>query len=133
MSLSFLSRHEDVLHISLEGKPFKVLISRAAQRALAERHTPLIAEMELYFSCLTRLRVRFYDDDPQGTATPVNETLRVRFRPVITSHCDLHEVEGKPPLTDAPLANRYPFVPRWLRLDYRRDGWTGEFGHTRPE
>jgi len=133
MSLTRLFGHEDVLHTTLEDKPFKVFLSRAAQRALAERHAPLIAEMELYFSCLTRLRVRFYDTDPEATATPVLPALSVRFRPVISSRCDLHEVEGKPPLMDAPLAKRAPFVPHWLRLDYRRGVWQGVFGHTRTD
>ena len=133
MSLSLLPRHDEILHTTLEGKLFKVILSRAAQRALAERQIPLIVEMELYFSCLTRLQVRFYDDDPQGTSTPVNTSLRIRFRPVISSSCDLHEVRGKPPLKDAPLVKRFPFVPRWLQLDHGRHGWVGEFGHTRPE
>jgi hypothetical protein len=114
----------------LEGKPFRVILSNAAQRALDARSTPLIAEMELYFSCLTRLRVRFYDTDPKASATRVNDSLAVRFRPVVSQRCDLHEVEGKPPLADAPLARRAPFVPHWLRLDFRKGEWVGDFGHT---
>ena len=129
MNLFFSSAHHEILHTTLEGKPFQVFLSAAARRALAERGTPLVAEMELYFSCLTRLRVRFHDGDPEGTATPVMPHLHIRFRPVITAHCDLHEVEGKPPVVDAPLVNRAPFVPHWLRLDFRRDEWLGEFGH----
>lgn len=122
------------LEAMLEGKPFRVILSAAAQRALAERSSTLVAEMELYFSCLTRLMVRFYDSDPDATATRINDHLAVRFRPVVSQRCDLHEVAGKPPLTDAPLARRAPFVPHWLRLDYRKGKWLGEFGHTdRPQ
>lgn len=131
MNIPFFPSRNDTLHTLLEGKPFKVILSRAAQGALAGRQAPLIAEMELYFSCLTRLRVRFHDADPEGTATPVTAQLHVRFRPVVSSRCDLHEVAGKPPLSDAPLVKREPFVPRWLKLDYQRNGWVGEFGHTR--
>ena len=119
-----------ILETVLEGRPFRVLLSSAAQRALAARSTPLIAEMELYFSCLTRLMVRFYDSDPNASATVVTDQLAVRFRPVVSSRCDLHEVSGKPPLVDAPLSKRAPFVPHWLRLDYRKGEWVGEFGHT---
>ena len=118
------------LETSLEGKPFHVILSGAAQRALEARSSPLIAEMELYFSCLTRLMVRFYDSDPDATATRINDHLAVRFRPVVSQRCDLHEVEGKPPLMDAPLAKRAPFVPHWLKLDFRKGKWVGEFGHT---
>jgi hypothetical protein len=117
---------------TLEGRPFQVILTGAAQRALSARSTPLIAEMELYFSCLTRLRVRFYDSDPEASATLVDERLAVRFRPVVSQRCDLHEVEGKPPLMDAPLSRRAPFVPHWLKLDFRKGEWLGEFGHTDP-
>jgi hypothetical protein len=122
--------HPEILDTTLEGKPFRVILSGAAQRALAARNTPLIAEMELYFSCLTRLQVRFYDSDPKASATRVYDGLAVRFRPVVSQRCDLHEVAGKPPLADAPLAKRAPFVPHWLRLDFKRGEWVGEFGHT---
>lgn len=125
-----LFNRNTALDTILEGKPFRVILSGAAQRALAARSTPLIAEMELYFSCLTRLQVRFYDSDPDASATMVNGGLAVRFRPVVSQRCDLHEVAGKPPLTDAPLAKRAPFVPHWLRLDFRKGKWVGEFGHT---
>lgn len=114
----------------LEGKAFRVLLSKAARRALDSRESPLIAEMELYFSCLTRLQVRFYDLDPDATATRINDNLAVRFRPVVSQRCDLHEVAGKPPLADAPLVKRAPFVPHWLKLDYKNGEWLGEFGHT---
>jgi hypothetical protein len=113
-----------------KGSPSRSSLARHAQHALAERKSPLIAEMDSYFSCLARLRVRFYESDPEGTATPVNPHLHIRFRPVITARCDLQEVEGKPPLVDAPLVKRFPFVPRWLQLDFKRGLWMGEFGHT---
>lgn len=119
-----------ILEAMLEGRSFRVILSGAAQRALAARSRPLVAEMELYFSCLTRLRVRFYDDDPDASATRISEQLAVRFRPVVSQRCDLHETAGKPPLMDAPLARRAPFVPHWLRLDYKKGAWIGEFGHT---
>lgn len=114
----------------LEGKPFRVTLTDAAQQALAARNTPLVAEMELYFSCLIRLRVRFYEDDPEGSATPMNERLAVRFRPVMSRRCDLHELAGNPPLMDAVIVRRSSFVPRWLRLDFRKGEWVGDFGHT---
>lgn len=129
-----LSKHNRAdglqLDTTLEGKAFRVTLSDAAQRALAQRSTPLIAEMELYFSCLIRLRVRFYEHDDEASATPVNAQLSVRFRPVMSRSCDLHEVQGKPPLGDFPIVKRAPYVPHWLRLDYKKGEWIGEFGYT---
>ena len=56
-----MSYGDVTLDVDLEGTPFRVILSGAAQRARSARTTPLIAEMELYFSCLTRLMVRFYE------------------------------------------------------------------------
>lgn len=114
---------------TLEGKPFRVTLSASAQQALARRATPLIAEMEFYFSCLIRLQVRFYDQDETGTATPITPQLAVRFRPVMSQHCDLHAVQGKSPLADFPIVKRAPYVPHWLHLDYKSGVWLGEFGY----
>lgn len=83
----------------LEGKNLRILLSATAQRALSKRSTPLIAEMELYFSCLIRLRVCFYEDDIKSTATPVSERLSIRFRPVTSTSCDLHQAEHVPCVT----------------------------------
>ena len=127
-----LSKHssaDKLLNTTLEGKPFRATLSAAAQRALAQRSTPLIAELELYFSCLIRLRVRFYERDEEASATPINAQLSVRFRPVMSRRCDLQEVKGKPPLDDFPIVKRAPYVPHWLRLDYKKGQWVGEFGY----
>jgi hypothetical protein len=128
-----LSKHSSAdnfqLNTTLEGKPLRVTLSDAAQRALAQRSTPLIAEMELYFSCLLRLRVRFYERDEGASATPINAQLSIRFRPVMSRRCDLQEVKGKSPLDDFPIVNRAPYVPHWLRLDYVKGEWVGEFGY----
>jgi len=114
---------------TLEGKPFRLTLTEAAHRALAQRATPLIAEMEFYFSCLIRLQVRFYEQDEAATATPITPQLSVRFRPVMSRRCDLHAVKGKSPLDDFPLVKRAPYVPHWLHLDYKKGAWVGEFGY----
>ena len=128
-----LSKHTSAdnlqLNTTLEDKSFRVTLSDAAQRALAQRSTPLIAEMELYFSCLIRLQVRFYEVDNESTATLVTDRLSVRFRPVMSRRCDTHEVNGKSPLDDFPIVKRAPYVPHWLRLDYKKGEWMGEFGY----
>ena len=119
----------NTLDTTLEGKPFRVQLSTAAQRALAVRTAPLVAEMEFYFSCLIRLKVRFYDSDPDSSATRISDQLAVRFRPVMTKRCDLHEADGKPQLSDFPIVKRAPFVPHWLTLDFKKGEWVGEFGY----
>ncbi|MDP1904794.1 MAG: hypothetical protein Q8M09_11200 [Pseudomonadota bacterium] len=116
------------MHITLAEKNLDIRLSPAAEHALAQRQTPLLAEMELLFSCLIRMRVRFRER-PSEDATPVSDRLSVRFRPVMTRVCAVAEVGGAPPLDDFPIANPRPYVPHWLAIDYRRGQWLGEFGY----
>lgn len=114
------------MHVTLHDKTLDVKLSAAAERALAQRERPLVAEMELLFSCLLRKRVYFGDDTAQST--PVGDRLAVRFRPIMTRHCMVAGAES-PPSEDFPIANPRPYVPNWLTIDYRHGQWVGEFGY----
>ena len=115
------------MNITLHDKTLDIRITAAAERALLRRTTPLIAEMELLFSCLLRKRVLFSEGgDP---ATPVNEYLAVRFRPIMTRRCSVSDAAGAPPSDNFVLENPRPFVPGWLSIDYRRGEWLGKFGY----
>ena len=114
--------------IMIANKSLKLHLSAAAQQALATRSSPLYAEMELYFSCLIRFKVRFYEQAPHGDGVTVSDKLVVNFRPVMTQACG-KDYEGKePPLTDFPIVKQEAFVPKWLRIDFRQGDWHGEFG-----
>ncbi len=115
--------------VALEGRDMRVHLTRAAQQALEQRAAPLVAEMELYFSCLIRLRVRFLENDGAGDVTRVSDRLSIRFRPVAGRRCDLHAVEGEQPLEDFPIVRRALFVPHWLNIDHRKGEWVGKFGY----
>ena len=114
--------------ITFLDKTLEVHITRAAERALAARAMPLMAEMELLFSCLIRKRVRF-SEQVADDATLASERLAVRFRPVMTRVCNVAEVGGTPPLDDFPITDPKPYVPRWLSIDFRKGAWTGDFGY----
>lgn len=116
------------MNVTLSEKPVDIRLSGAARRALAARARPLLAEMELLFSCLIRKRVRFGDLHAED-AVWASEGLAVQFRPVMTRGCALAGLEDSPPLADFPIADAHPFVPRWLSIDYRRGQWVGEFGY----
>lgn len=115
---------------NFQGKEFTLTLSHAAKQALAKRTVPLVAEMELYFSCLIRLKVHFYENQHLEGSVPVDDHLRIRFRPVMTQHCDNNYKNEAPPVTDFPIVKPEAFVPRWLELDYRGGEWHGEFGYT---
>lgn len=115
------------MNITLHDKTLEIRLSRAAQKALAVRNTPLVAEMELLFSCLLRKRVHFGEATEQST--PVNDRLAVRFKPIMTRRCSVAEGGATPPSEGFPLENPRPYVPNWLTIDYRRGKWVGNFGY----
>ncbi|MDD5366817.1 MAG: hypothetical protein PHR30_15885 [Gallionellaceae bacterium] len=117
------------MNITLAGRNLDIRLSRAARQALEQRQTPLLAEMELLFSCLIRKQVRF-GELGSTDATTVSEQLSVRFRPVMTRACHLADLSGTTPLDDFPIANPRPYVPHWLAIDYRQGQWLGEFGYS---
>ena len=117
-----------VTDITIASKPLKLHLSQAAQQALASRSAPLFAEMELYFSCLIRFKVRFYEQASHGEGVPVSDKLIVNFRPVMTETCGKDYEGDEPPLTDFPIVRPEAFVPKWLRIDFQHGQWQGEFG-----
>lgn len=115
------------MNIILHDKSLEIRLTRAAHKALALRETPLVAEMELLFSCLLRKRVYFGESAEH--ATPVNAQLAVRFKPIMTRRCSVAEGGATPPSEGFPLENPRPYVPNWLAIDYRRGEWVGNFGY----
>ena len=115
--------------VRLSGKDVRVTLSPAAQSHLSTSE-PVCAELELYFSCLIRKRVRFTSGCADPSAVAVQPGLCVRFHPVMSQRCEVAETDGAPPLTDFPIKRPEAYVPKWLRVDYREGAWHGEFGFT---
>jgi hypothetical protein len=119
----------DIVNTKLDGKSINLRLTDSATRALEEKSQPLYVEMELYFSCLIRKKVRFNDAPEVELFTPVSDKLNLRFRPVMTQRCHIDELEDAPPLTDFPMADEKRFIPHWLEIDYRKGEWLGDFGY----
>ena len=115
--------------VEIMGRDVRVSLSEKARRELAKRATPLYAEMELYFSCLIRLKVRFHDTAQNLNSVPVMDKLNIAFHPVMTAACSVDEQDAAPPLTDFPIQNPDAFVPHWLTIDYQHNQWQGQFGY----
>lgn len=113
--------------IKIQNKPVVVTLSGSAEKALAARQTTLVAEMELYFSCLIRKQVRFREN-LEGELVMAHENLAVRFRPVMTEVCGISYEGDEPPLTDFPIQKPEAFTPKWLNIDFKKGEWVGEFG-----
>ena len=120
---------KNLIDAALDGRAIRLRLTAAAEKALAERTQPLYAEMELYFSCLIRKKVRFYEVAESELYVPVSDKLELRFRPVMTARCHIGEVDEAPPLTDFPIDRGNRFIPHWLTIDYHNGEWQGDFGY----
>jgi hypothetical protein len=125
-------------NIEMMGKEIMFEISAKAERELAGRVTPLFVEMELYFSCLLRKQIRIYENNGNLQAekadgnfsVQLTDNLHISFRPVMTKSCSVSSCEGeKPPLSDFPIEKPQSYVPKWLKLDFRKGEWCGDFGY----
>lgn len=118
--------------ISVYGKSVHTDISMAAVKAITNRDLLMVAEMELYFSCLIRKRVLFHELESEREISHdlahVFPGLFIRFCAVCTKECRGVDVVDKPPLTTMPVKNLHSFVPRWLRIDLRQKRLCGEYG-----
>ena len=125
-------------NVEMMGKQIQVEISSKAKQQLKNRITPLFIEMELYFSCLLRkqLRIRENMDHESGKnlegkfSTQLSDNLHITFRPVMTKSCSVSSCDGeKPPLSDFPIKKPQSYIPRWLKLDFKKGEWCGDFGY----
>jgi len=116
--------------VTVEGRSLELNISKSAEQQLAGRETPLLLEMELYFSCLVRKRVYVRESFDGINSISVGDKLALRFRPVVTQTCAISECErDNPPVKDMPIKQPERYFPHWLKLDYRGGAWHAEFGY----
>lgn len=121
--------------VSILGKNVHFDVTESAIRALSNPTRPVLAELELYFSCLIRKQIRFSQaldkDGLESEYIRVVPGLYTGFRAVTTRECRRDEVEGKPPVATMPVREPHRFVPDWVKIDYRADQWLGEYGFKR--
>jgi hypothetical protein len=113
--------------IEIMGKQVAVEWSRAADKQMQTLTEPLAVEMELYFSCLIRKAVRFGAEAEAANFVFANPQLKIGFRPVMTSSCNVNDFKDEPPVTDFPIVKPEAYVPKRLTLDYKNGNWIGDF------
>ena len=116
------------------GKQIQVEISNKAAKQLSNRVNPLFVEMELYFSCLLRKEIRIRESAreqmDEAFIAQFSDNLHISFRPVMTKTCSVSSCEGEaPPLSDFPIKKPQSYVPKWLKLDFKKGEWCGDFGY----
>jgi hypothetical protein len=111
-------------------RPIVLELSKAAEKHLENVDAQLCVEMELYFSCLLRKRVMIRETIDSDFSVTVSEKLKIGFRPVMTKSCSISSCDGDPPpVSDFPIAKPECFVPHWLKIDFKKGRWQGEFGY----
>jgi hypothetical protein len=120
-----------IVTIQLHGKPVRVELSAAAERALSKRANPLFAEVQLIFGCMIAKRVWFRDEAVEN-AVSVNSKLNVWFRPArYAKACSFDDIDNGAEASDYPVAgDRGRFVPDLLSIDYRAGKWIGDFTYS---
>jgi len=119
-----------------------MLTERAASQS-NKLNSPLIVEIQIYFSCLLGKRLAFYTGEilegawqvePElfssmlDDAQQLTGNIYIRFNTVMTKSCHVSDYAGPPPVTDFKIANQKPYVPCWLNIDYTNGMWSGEYG-----
>ena len=121
--------------LEILGRAIRFEISKTASKLLKERKAPLFVEMELYFSCLLRKEIRIREaareESLEQFSARFSDVLHVSFRPVMTKSCSVSSCAGgSPPLSDFPIEKPQSYVPKWLKLDYKKGEWCGDFGYS---
>ena len=118
----------------LYDKPIEYTLSADAVRAIAENHRPILAQIELYFSCLVRKQLRFQEiESVEPGAEHVSRLIPgfyAAFRAVTTAHCKITDRDAAAPTEQLPVKNPQLFLPAWLKIDFRAGQWVGEYGFT---
>ena len=116
--------------IETQGKPVDVLTTKEADAILSSRALPLMVEMELLLSSLLSKKVKFLaEKNKTDSSVPVDEKLSIRFRPVMIQGCVGNQLKSCT-LEDIPMVKVSPYIPNWLRIDFRFCHSFGEFGYS---
>ena len=113
--------------LNINDNAFTVYWSKSAERELQRREQSLLAEMELKFACMVRMRVLFHDDIQHPKAIRITEKLSVIYRPVVGQSCSLSDpggLQNQGELKSGPMATRHP---KQLGIDFTRGTWQGDY------
>lgn len=113
--------------INIRGKKMAILYSRRAEKALSQRSQPLIAELQLYFTCVVQKRVNFHDKSELETIT-ASPKLEIAYHAVQSDACDPVEFDKKHPVKQELKSTAAQLMrPSSVQIDYKNGEWLGEF------
>ena len=119
--------------VTLLDKRVRIAVSQSALEAARTSARPVLAQLELYFSCLVRKQVRFCELENAEPRTPAiasaTAQLFTGFRALTTRHRRMADAGREPPAETVPLSKPERFLPDWIRIDFRDGMWLGDYGY----
>lgn len=129
--------------LTFQGKIIKVEYSKKSEELAHKLNSPLVMEIQIYFSCMLGKRLAYYCGSPISgayqletdqfkeileDAQQLTENIYIRFNIVMTIDCPVSDCIGPPPITDFKIVGSEVYVPSWLSIDAENEMFTGEYG-----
>lgn len=113
----------------INDRPVQVEWTRAAARALAARTTPLVVELELYYSCLVKKFVHFHDAAPDRATVWADPRLQLFFRAVTSTACSMEKANelGRQPEIEITTEAVRKIAPKTVHIDHVAGQWRGRY------
>lgn len=115
--------------VSINGRSVVVEWTNAAALALSKRETPLIVELELYFSCLVKKFVHFRDEAQGRETVAADKNLLLYFRTVTSTACSMEKAEslGRQPEIELDTDAVRKMAPKKVTIDHVKGAWRGSY------
>lgn len=118
--------------INIRGKKMAIMYSKRAEKALQQRSHPLIAELQLYFTCVVQKRVNFHEQavfETTGLETiDANPNLKIAYHAVQSNACDPVEFAEKHPVKkELNSKGANSMRPSLFKVDFKNGEWIGDF------
>lgn len=118
--------HKD--SIDIRGKKMAIMYSKRAEKALQKRDTSLIAELQLYFTCVVQKHVVFHEQTDLDTIITANPNLKIAYHTVQSNACDPVEFADKHPVKkELNSKGAKSMRPSLFQIDYKNGEWIGDF------
>jgi len=120
--------------ILIDGKPVSVVWTKSAARELDKRSTPIIVELELYFSCLVKKFVHFHEEKADRELVMASDKISLFFRPVTSTACTFEVAEslGRQPEIELENSKVRKMAPKRVEIDFLKINGEVSFGYKRP-
>lgn len=113
--------------IDIRGKQMAIKYSKRAEQALSLRKTPLIAELQLYFTCVVQKRVVFHEQTKLNTI-PTKTNLEISYHTVQSDACGPVEFAEKHPVKkELNSKGANSMRPSLFEIDFKKGKWVGVF------